>query len=134
MTLFTTSLLLAADTVKGSSSPKVLLGNEGKRIDMLEVNDSKQVIVRFKNIGGQWEGKTFLWSMENSGPEDKDIFFEQKKGSKMQRHSPLLQRSGSWKLFVPEFPGKEISFHYSTLDSEKLQAKELIDSFQNQNK
>lgn len=118
---------LAAD-LKPSGPAKLFEGPEGESFILLEVNDSKQALVQFKGVGGEWDGKTFLWNFDRQSQDRAEAWYEKKRGSKMIRYVPVVSRNMTWSIYPPD--KKEMGgFRYSKEGSKDLKSEEIIKSY-----
>ena len=108
---------------------KAYKGPEGEVIAMVEVNDSKQVLVYFKNLGGDLEGKSLLYLYEDLGKGDKTVYLNKKRGSKTYRSVMLSARDNKWSFYHPTRPGTELSLTYSEKDSESLKIEDVVKAY-----
>lgn len=127
--LFVCATLLANSNLVPSSKLKAFKGPEGEVIAMVEVNSSKEMLVHFKNLGTELDGKTGLYQIADMGKGKKDIYVEKKKGSKTYRSVLLTQRDGSWEFYHPGKPGTEFHISYSEQESEKFKLEEVLKSY-----
>jgi len=116
-------------TPKASGALKAYKGPEGELIVMIEVNDGKEMLVHFKNIGKELEGQTRLYLFEDQGRGDKHVFLNKKRGSKWYRATTLSARDNRWSFYHPEKPGTQFSIGYSEKDSERFKAEDIINSY-----
>jgi len=128
LVLFLVSMPLIAAEPKPSGPLKAFRGPEGETIVMVEVNDSKEMLVHFQSLGGELEGKSILYKIDDKGSSGKDVFFEKKKGSKTVRFVVLAQRSESWGFYNPT-KNQEFLIGYSKKDSEKLKLEDILKAY-----
>jgi hypothetical protein len=121
------SLSSFAASVVASNTAKAFEGKNGEKVEMVEVNNGKEVLVRMSGVGGEWEGKTILWNMEDMG-DKKNIYFEKKRGSKTEQVNTLTFRFGQWQIYTEKNPNG-IDLKYSKKESEKLKTEELVSSY-----
>ncbi len=119
-----------ADSKPVPSGPlKAYKGPEGERVVMVEVNDSKQMLVYFKNIGGGIDGKSFLYLLDDQGRGHKDVYLNKKRGSKTYRSIVLTARDNQWTLYHPTKPGTELELTYSEKDSENTKLDDVLAAY-----
>jgi hypothetical protein len=123
------ALVASADEVKPSTTAKVYRGPDGEVVTILEVNGSRQALVKLEGIGGDWDGKTFLWNLDDRG-ESRDLYFEKGKPGrkKTERYTPLAYRAGEWILVTPDHP-REVELTYSKKDSKKITPQSVIEGY-----
>jgi hypothetical protein len=63
----------ATTTPVPSGSLKAYKGPEDEVLVMVEVNDGKEMLVHYKNVGGGLDGKTLRYLLEDNG-RDKTVF------------------------------------------------------------
>jgi len=100
---------------------------------MVEVNESKEMLVFFKNIGvngDEFEGKTRLYQFTDNGRQGKDIFYNKKRGSKTIQYVVLNQNNDHWTLAHPLKPAQTISLTYSQKDSEVTKFEDILKAYQ----
>ena len=114
---------------KASGALKAYKGPEGELIIMIEVNDGKEMLVHFKNIGNELEGQTRLYLFEDQGRGDKNVFLNKKRGSKWYRSTILNARENQWSFFHPDKPSTTFPIHYSERESSKLKVEDVIDTY-----
>ena len=121
--------LLGAD-YKPSNSAKAFVGPLGEKVEVLEVNDSKQLIARVSGVGGEWEGRTFVWDYNDRG-DSKEASFGIKRGSKTETYNALVFRQASWSLYPQGGKNRDgIHLSYSKEDSSKTSTEDLIKAAQ----
>jgi hypothetical protein len=108
---------------------KAYKGPEGEVIAMVEVNDGKQMLVYFKNLGGDLEGKSLLYLYEDLGKGDKTVYLNKKRGSKTYRSVMLSARDNKWSFYHPTKPGTELALKYSEKDSESLKIDDVVKAY-----
>ncbi len=129
------AFLLLSMTVLGSakivaSGPvKSFKGPEGEVITMVEVNDSKEMLVHMKGIGGEWDGKSVLYSFRDQGRGHKEVFTNKKRGSKSFESFLLTARDGQWRFYHPTKGSTEFVISYSEKDSEKMKLEDLLKAY-----
>lgn|GEM_PF-1909300 len=128
------SSILWAGTKPIQTSPvKAFRGPEGELVVMVEVNESKEMLVFFKNIGvngDEFEGKTRLYQFTDNGRQGKDIFYNKKRGSKTIQYVVLNQNNDHWTLAHPLKPAQTISLTYSQKDSEVTKFEDILKAYQ----
>ncbi|MEQ1878637.1 MAG: hypothetical protein ABL958_18485 [Bdellovibrionia bacterium] len=112
--------------VKAAGPAKVFEGPEGEEIIMVEANDSKFMLVQFKNIAG-FEG-TKLYNLDDQGSEKKDLYWERKRGSKTERRFVMSMRGGTWTFYHP-VKNTEFSVSYSKKESKKVKAEDIVSTY-----
>lgn len=118
-----------ATAPKPSSVLKAYKGPEGEIIAMVEVNDGKQVLVYFKNLGGELEGKSLLYEFEDLGHGDKNVFVNKKRGSKTHRSYMLSARDNDWTFYHPTKPGTELRITYSEKATGELKIDDVVKAY-----
>jgi hypothetical protein len=108
---------------------KAYQGPEGEIIAMLEVNDSKQVLVYFKNLGGDLEGKSLRYELEDLGHGNKTVFINKKRGSKTYRSIMLTARDNDWTFYHPTKPGTELHIRYSEKATSELKLDDIVKAY-----
>lgn len=103
-------------------------GPEGEVIAMVEVNDSKQMLVHFKNMGGNLEGKTLLYLFEDRG-DDKTVYVDKKRGSKTYRSIVLSASDRSWEFFHPSKPNTHFHISYSEAATKEIRLEDVLKAY-----
>lgn len=119
----------AATAPKPSGVLKAYKGPEGEIVVMVEANDGKQMLVHFKNLGGDLEGKTLLYDFEDLGHGDKNVFINKKRGSKTHRSYLLSARDNDWTFYHPTKPGTELRLDYSEKASGDFKIDDVIKAY-----
>jgi len=118
-----------ADDKPVASGPlKAFKGPEGELIAMLDISDGKEMLVHFKNLGGELEGKTLRYWVEDLGNGNKNIYVNVKHGSKTSRSNVLVAREGRWSFYHPI---KNLNFNlsYSEQASQQLTARDVLKAY-----
>jgi len=125
------ALVLAVPALAGPPKPsgrlKAYRGPEGEIVVLVPVNDDKQVLVHFKNFGGDLEGTTRLYELEDRGDRGKTVYVNKKQGSKTYRAILLDGGDGAWDFF---YPGK-VNVHFSIVYSESATERIKLDDVMN---
>lgn len=124
---------LADDKVTTKFDPKItpsgvvkaFKGREGLTVVMLEINDGKEMLVHFKKLGGELEGKTLRHLYEDLGDGTKNVYLDHKRGSKPYRTYLLSARDNRWTLFQPG-TNNHFDLSYSESASEQFKAEDII--------
>lgn len=111
---------------KASGPVKAFKGPEGELVVMVEANDGKEMLVHLKNLGGDLEGKTLLYLLEDRGEGNKDVYLDKKRGSKTYRSYLLTSRDGRWDFYHPTNAKVQLSLRYSEEASEKIKLDEVL--------
>lgn len=111
---------------KASGPVKAFKGPEGELVVMVEANDGKEMLVYFKNLGGDLEGKTLLYLLEDRGEGNKDVYLNKKRGSKTYRSYLLTSRNGSWDFYHPTNAKVQLALRYSEEASEKVKLDDVL--------
>ena len=127
--LLSTHGLCAASGPVPSGPVKAFKGPEGETIVMMEVNSSKEILVHYKGIGGDLEGKSFLYFFEEQRNGKKDVYMNVKEGRKTSAYYVLSFRNSQWEFFNPNKKGNSIKINYSEKDSEKFKSDELLAAY-----
>ncbi|HEY0193933.1 MAG TPA: hypothetical protein VGC42_22605 [Kofleriaceae bacterium] len=119
----------ASAAPKPSGVLKAYKGPEGEIIAMVEVNDGKQILVYFKNLGGELDGKSMLYQLEDLGHGDKNVFINKKRGSKTYRSNLLSARENDWSFYHPSKPGTEFRIRYSEQATGELKVDDVVKAY-----
>ncbi len=132
---YVVTLALLVSTAWADSKPvpsgplKAYKGPEGELIVMVEVNDSKEMLVYVNKVGGGIDGKTFLYLFEDQGRGNKNVYVNKKRGSKTYRSVLLTQRDGEWDFYHPTKPTVHFSLRYSEEQSDKIKVDEVLNAY-----
>jgi hypothetical protein len=120
-----------ADKPVPSGKVKAYRGPEGELIVMLEVNKSAQVLVHYRKLGDDLDGKTFLYELEDLGDHGgHNAYVTKKRGSKTYRSYVLEEQGdGVWEFFHPEKSTKHFTIVYSEKDTESLTADDVMNAY-----
>ena len=118
----------ATGTPVPSGSLKAYKGPEGEILVMVEVNDGKEMLVHYKNVGGGLDGKTLRYLLEGSGA-DKTVYLNYKRGSKWHRTTILNSRDRRWEFYHPTKSGVQFAITYSESASEKWKLEDVLKAY-----
>ena len=114
-----------------SGKLKAYKGPEGEIVAVLEVNDSKEVLVYFKNVGGDLEGKALLYTYEDKGGDNKEVFRMKKRGSKTYRSYLLTSyERGSWLFVHPTKTNEQYRVTFSEADTKAIKVDDVVAAYQ----
>jgi hypothetical protein len=109
---------------------KAYKGPEGELIVLVPVNDSKEMLVHFRNLGGTLDGKTLLYLFEDRGDDHQEVYVNKKRGSKTYRSYVLTDyRRSSWLFVNPEKTSSSFRVYYSETDSKNLKVDHIVDAY-----
>jgi hypothetical protein len=120
------STVHAAPQITPSGPLRAFKGPEGEVIVMVEINDSKEMLVHLKGVGGDLEGRTLRYLFEDDGKGDKSVYVNKKRGSKTYRSQLLTARDNAWTFFYPDKPSVTFRIRYSESASEKFKIEDVI--------
>jgi hypothetical protein len=106
-----------------------LQGPEGELVVMVEVNDGKEMLVHFKNLGKDLDGKTVLYLLEDQGKGTKNVYVNKQRGSKTYRSVLLSARDGAWEFHHPTNPKIEFAISYSEQASLKFRLEDVLNGY-----
>lgn len=113
-----------------SSALKAYVGPEGETVALVEVNDSKQMLVYFKRVGHGLDGTAALYSYEDLGDDRKTVFVTKKRGSKTYRAVVLASSGrGGWTFIHPAKPSDHFEVHYSEKTTQQIQVDEVLAAY-----
>lgn len=113
-----------------SSALKAYRGPEGETLALVEVNDSKQMLVYFKSVGHGLDGTAQLYSYEDLGEDRKSVFALKKRGSKTYRAFVLLSAGrGAWTFIHPAKTSDHIVVHYAEKVSQQITVDEVLAAY-----
>jgi len=107
---------------------KAFKGPEGEIVVLIEADAGKQIYVHLKNIGGDLDGKTVLYLLEDLGHGNKNVYVNKKRGSKTYRSNLLSCRDGEWEIYPP---GKNtsLSIYYSERASKEFKIEDVLNAY-----
>jgi hypothetical protein len=105
---------------------KAYKGPDGLLVAMVEINRGKEMLVHFRNDGGDLEGKTLRYLYEDLGQGNKTVYLDWQRGSKPYRRVLLSSRDHRWELFHPNKPNTHFELRYSEEASEKFKIDDII--------
>lgn len=120
----------AAAAPKASGPLRAYKGPEGELVVMVEVSDGAEMLVHLRKIGGDLEGKTLRYLLEDRGDGNKDVYLNKKRGSKTYRSSILTARNSQWDFYHPTNGKIRFSLSYSEEASEKVKLDEVLAAYQ----
>jgi len=110
---------------------KAYKGPEGEVIVLVPANDSKEMLVHFRNIGGPLEGKTQLYLYEDRGNDRREVYWNKKRGSKTDRAYVLTDyEDGTWMFINPSKTSSHFRVIYSEAESSKIKVANVVDAYQ----
>lgn len=115
---------------KASGPVRAYKGPEGELVVLVEANEGTEMLVHLRKIGGDLEGKTLLYLLEDRGNGNKDVYVNKKRGSKTYRSTMLTARDGRWDFYHPTNGKIQFSISYSEEASEKVKLDEVLAAYQ----
>jgi hypothetical protein len=104
-------------------------GPEGELVVMVEVSDGKEMLVHFRNLGKDLEGKTLLYLYEDLGRGNKSVYINKKRGSKTYRSYMLVARDRGWDFIHPSNPKIQFAISYSEEASQKFKLEDVLNGY-----
>jgi hypothetical protein len=108
---------------------KAFKGPEGELVVMVEANDGKDMLVHFKNLDKELEGKTLLYRLEDLGNGDKNVYLDKKRGSKTYRSTLVTAREGDWQFYHPIKTSTQFPIRYSEQASGKFKIDDVLSAY-----
>jgi hypothetical protein len=112
-----------------SAPLKAYKGPETEVVVMVEVNDGKQMLVHFKGLGGDLEGKTLLYLLEDQGNGNKTVYIDKKRGSKTYRSVMLDARDNHWQFYHPTNFKNQFGLSFSEEQSGKIKVDDVLAAY-----
>jgi hypothetical protein len=122
---------MAAPAKPVPSGPlKAYKGPEGELVVLVPVNDSKEMLVHFRHLGGPLEGTSALYLYEDKGNDHREVYSNKKRGSKTYRAYVLTDYdSGSWTFINPSKTSQSFTVYFSETESKKIKVDEVVDAY-----
>jgi hypothetical protein len=121
---------LAAPATPAPSGPlRAYKGPEGQIVAMVPVDDGKQILVYFRKVDSDLDGKTLLYNLDTTDEANKDVYVVKKRGSKTYRSSMLTERDGSWTFFHPTKPSVSFAIRYSDSVSDQIKVDDVLNAY-----
>lgn len=121
-------MAIAGTKLTPSGPLKAYKGPEGEIVVMIEVSDGKEMLVQFRKIGGDLEGKTQLYLVDNYGKGNKDVYVNKKRGSKTYRSVILTSRELQWELYIPG-TNTSLRLKYSEETSDSIKIDDVLKAY-----
>lgn len=113
-----------------SGTLKAYKGPEGELIVLVPVNDSKEMLVNFRNLGGALEGQSQLYLYEDRGNDHREVYSNKKRGSKTYRAYVLTDyESGSWTFINPSKTSQSFKVYYSEAETKKIKLDDVVNAY-----
>jgi hypothetical protein len=129
---FLVCLSAIADKKPVASGPlKVFHGPEGEVLAIVDVNDSKEAAVYFRGVGGELEGKTHTYLIEQGNRGERSLYYNKKiRGTKYAPWYVLRYTGKEWRFTNPAQPGVEMKLKFSKEDTKKMKIEEVLNAYQ----
>ncbi len=111
-----------------SAALKAYKGPEGQIVAMVEVNDSTEMLVYFKNLDPELDGKTLRYLLEVHS-DSKTVFINKKRGSKTYRSIMLTARDGHWDFQHPTKFAVHFALSYSESASAAIKVEDVVNAY-----
>jgi hypothetical protein len=119
-----------ADKITPSGPLRAYKGPEGEIVAMVEINDSNEMLVYYKNTGGTIEGKTVRYLFEDLGRGRKNVYINVKRGSKTERSTLCSAEDNEWQCWVPGKKSPDnLHVYYSEAASSKLKVDDVLAAY-----
>lgn len=115
-----------ADKIAATGPVKAYKGPEGQVVAMLEISDGKEMLVHFRNVDNELDGKTLRYLIADMGGGDKEVYVTKKRGSKTYRSIMLILRDHYWTFHHPSKHDVSFELSYSEDQSGKIKADDII--------
>lgn len=113
-----------------SSALRAYRGPEGEIVALVEVNDSKQMLVYFKSVGHGLDGTAQLYSYEDLGEDRKSVYTHKKRGSKTYRAFVLMSAGrGAWTFIHPGKTSEHFEIYYSDKATQQITRDEALAAY-----
>jgi hypothetical protein len=115
-----------ADKVVPTGSVKAYRGPEGEIVAMLLISDGKEMLVHFRHLDTELDGKTLRYAIADTGQGDKEVYIVKKRGSKTYRSIMLLSSDRQWTFIHPSKHDVKFALRYSEEWSDKLKTEDIL--------
>jgi hypothetical protein len=116
------------DKPVASGPLKAYKGPEGEIVAMLEISDGKEMLVYFKNIGPELDGKTLRYLLEIDR-DSKTVYINKKRGSKTYRSIMLTANDGQWSFQHPTKPETHFALSYSESATAAIKVDDVVNAY-----
>jgi hypothetical protein len=117
-----------ADKIVPSGVLKAYKGPEGEIIAMVEINDGKEMLVHFKNLDQELDGKTLRYLLDVNRTST-TVYINKKRGSKTYRSILLTASDGQWDFYHPTKPPKHFALVYSESASAAIKVEDVVNAY-----
>lgn len=109
---------------------KAYKGPEGELVFLVEANDSKDMLVHFRNVGTELDNKTLLYHYEDLGDDRKTVYVDKRRGSKTYR-SIMLTSDGhaAWRFTNPSKTSTHFRVRYSEEASQQIKIDDVVNAY-----
>ena len=104
-------------------------GPDGELIAMVEANDGVAMLVQFKNLDKELDGRTVLYRLEDLGNGSKNVYVDKPRGSKTYRSVLLTARDGDWEFYHPSKSGTHFAIYYSEKASGQWKVEDVLNAY-----
>jgi hypothetical protein len=125
-----TTPVLATPAKPTPSAPlRAYKGPEGQIVAVVPVADNKQVLVYFRNLDGELDGKSLLYELDTSDEANKEVYVVKKRGSKTYHSQLLIEHDGSWTFYHPTKANITFAIRYSESESDQLKVDDVVNAY-----
>jgi hypothetical protein len=117
-----------SDKLAPSSALKAYKGPEGQLVVMVEISDGKEMLVHFRNLDKDLDGKTLRYQLESHG-SSKTVFIPKKRGSKTYRSIMLTALDNQWDFYHPVKLGTHFAIRYSESASATIKVDDVVNAY-----
>lgn len=117
-----------ADKIVPSGVLKAYKGPEGEIVAMVEISDGKEMLVHFRNLDKELDGKTLRYLLDVDR-DSRTVYINKKRGSKTYRSILLTERDGQWSFQHPTKPTTHFSLVYSESASAAIKVEEVVNAY-----
>jgi hypothetical protein len=117
-----------ADKIVAASALKAYKGPEGQIIATVEINDSKEMLVHFRNVDPALDGKTLRYLLEVTR-DGQTVYINKKRGSKTYRSIMLTGGGGRWDFINPIKPTMQFGVAYSESATASFKLEDVVNAY-----
>jgi hypothetical protein len=116
------------DKIVPTGPLKAYKGPEGEIVAMVQINDGKEMLVYFRNLDKELDGKTLRYLLDVNRSST-TVYIDKKRGSKTYRSILLTASDGQWDFYHPTKPNTHFALVYSESASAAIKVEEVVSAY-----